>query len=296
MDLLAHIQTFIDIVDRGSLAAAAKARSISPSAVTSSLQRLEDHVGAGLILRSTRKLALTPEGEQFLEQCRTIVRNLEEAVDQVAATGPLKGLIRLTCINDFGRARLSGLIDAFQHRHPEVQFELYLGDEVVDLIDGSYDLAIRTGPLTDSRLKARLILRGGRSVCAAPRYWAIHGKPQHPEDLTRHNCLVLSRMGDPQSTWRFRQGGKELTVQVSGNRSANDGGLLRQWAIAGAGVILKTDYDIVEDLQAQRLEAVLEPYRQKDVNLYAVHAAGRHLPRRVSAFVDYLAHKLGNNP
>lgn len=292
MNVLAHIRTFIGIADHGSLAAAAKARGLAPSAVTASLQRLEDHVGAKLMLRSTRSLSLTPEGERFLAQCRRIVGDLDEAIDQAADAGPLRGTIRLTSINDFGRSRLAGLIDGFQMRHPDVTFELSLGDEVLDLIEGGYDLGLRTGPLSDSRLKARLILRGGRSVCAGPAYWAQYGTPARPEDLARHNCLVLSRLGDPQGTWQFRDGTKALAVQVSGNRTANDGGLLRQWAIAGAGVVLKSDYDIAADIEAGRLETALDAFRQTDVNLYAVHAAGRHPSRRVTAFIDYLAKML----
>ena len=288
MDVISHLRDFIAIADHGSLAGAAKARGVSASAVTASLQRLEAHVGAKLLLRSTRGLSLTPEGERFLDQGRRIVGDLDEAIDQVADAGRLKGTIRLTSINDFGRARLPGLINGFQERHPEVKFELSLDDEVVNLIETGYDLALRTGPMTDSRLTARLILRSGRSVCASPVYWERHGKPKRPEDLAWHNCLVLSHLGKPQRIWRFQDGAKEFTVHVSGNRSANDGGLLRQWAVSGAGVILKTDYDITDDLQAGRLETALDMFKQTDVNLYAVHAAGRQPSRRITAFVDYL--------
>lgn len=292
MDLLSHIQAFIAIADQGSLAAAARLRGVAPSAVTASLQRLESHVGAKLVLRSTRGLSLTSEGERFLDQCRSIVSDLDDAIEQVAESGALKGTIRLTSINDFGRAQLSDLIDGFQQRHPEVRFELSLGDEVMNLIESGYDLAIRTGPLSDSRLKARLILRAGRSVCASPDYWARHGKPARPEALGSHNCLVLSRQGNPLGTWRFREGSRDLAVQVSGNRTANDGGLLRQWAVNGLGVVLKSDYDVAIDLAAGRLETALEGFRLTDVNLYAVHAAGRHPPRRISAFTDYLVEML----
>ncbi|MBB2200672.1 LysR family transcriptional regulator [Gluconacetobacter tumulisoli] len=289
MDLLAHIRVFIDIAEQGSLAAVARARRLAPSAVTASLRRLEDHVGARLVLRSTRKLALTPEGERFARQCRGVLLALDEAVDQAAGDGPLKGTIRVTSLNDFGRTRLCGLIDGFLARHPAVRFDLSLSDDVVDLIHGGYDLGLRTGPLSDSRLKARLILRGGRSVCAAPAYWARHGKPCRPEELSGHNCLVLARKGDPQSIWRFRDGEASLPVHVSGDRMTNDGGLLRHWAISGAGVVLKTDYDIAADLRAGRLETALDAFKQEDINIYAVHASGQHLSRRAQAFMEYLA-------
>lgn len=292
IDLLRHLRIFIDIVDHGSLAAAARARDLAPPAVTASLQRLEDYLGATLLLRSTRKLSLTAEGERFLEECRRIVADLDAAVEQVADAGALRGTIRLTSINDFGRSRLSELIDGFQRCHPDVSFELTLGDEIRDLINEGFDLAIRTGPLSDSRLKARLIQGGGRSICASPAYWARQGRPERPEDLAQHNCLVQSRAGHPQSTWRFVEGGRELAVQVSGNRSANDGGLLRQWAVAGVGVVLKSDYDVAADLAAGRLETVLDAYRQTQINLYAVHPVARQPSRRVLAFIDYLAEAL----
>ncbi len=173
-----------------------------------------------------------------------------------------------------------------------MRIELSLGDEVNDMNGGNFDLAIRTGPLTDSRLTAKLIRRSGRFVCASPTYWATHGKPKHPQDLKDHNCLVLSRRGDPQSIWRFTDGGEQIAVHVSGNRTANDGGLLRQWAISGAGVVLKSDYDVAEDIDGGRLSTALDIYRPTDVNLYAVHASGRQPSRRVKAFIEYLTNSV----
>ncbi|MEE8662067.1 MAG: LysR family transcriptional regulator [Acetobacter sp.] len=292
IDLLSHLRIFIDIADHGSLAVTARARGCVPSAITASLQRLEQHVGARLVLRSTRKLSLTPEGEIFLQRCRSTLGDLDEAIDQVCDNGPLKGTIRLTAINDFGRSTLSRVINDFQALHPEVRFELSLGDEVVDLIEGGYDLAIRTGPLFDSRLTARLILRSRRSVCASPDYWLRHGKPCHPEELKEYNCLVLARVANPQVVWPFVDGKRRISIHVSGNRMTNDGGLLRHWAIEGLGVVLKSDYDVAADITAGRLEKVLESFNGVDVNLYAVHAAGRQPSRRVSAFIDFLTEYL----
>lgn len=294
MDLLTHIRTFIDIADYGSLAAAARARSLVPSAVTATLRRLEAHLGTQLILRSTRNLTFTPEGTLFLEQCRRIVRDLDDVCDQISDKGPLRGTIRISALNDFGRSRLATLIDIFLMQHPGVRFDLTLDDKVVDLIEGGYDLGIRTGPLPDSRLKARLILRGGRSVCASPDYWRRWGKPARPEELTQHNCLVLSRMGNPQTVWRFQEGTETLSVAVSGDRMTDDGGLLRLWAISGAGIVLKSDYDVIADLDAGRLETALDEFKQDDTNLYVVHAAGQYLSRRARAFIDHLAAEEGN--
>lgn len=175
-----------------------------------------------------------------------------------------------------------------------MRIDLSLGDEVVDLIAEGFDLAIRTGPLPDSQLKARLLIRCGRSVCASPEYWKRYGKPAHPTELQHHNCLVLSRMGNPQSVWRFQDGNTPLPIHVSGDRTANDGGLLRLWATSGAGVVLKSDFDIAADLAAGRLETALDEFKQRDVNLYIVHTSGQHPPRRIRAFMDYLIENCTN--
>lgn len=288
MDLLQHIRIFVDIADLGSLAAVARSRSLTPSSVTASLQRLEEYVGTTLVLRSTRKLSFTPEGELFLTSCRRIVGDLDGAIDQLGDAGPLRGTIRITSVNDFGRTHLAPCIDQFLRYHPEVKIHLLLGDQMVDLIAEGFDLAIRTGPLPDSQLMARLFHRGGVSVCASPAYWDKHGRPEHPTELTDHNCLILSRLGNPQSVWRFQDGETTLPVHVSGDRTANDGGLLRSWAISDGGVIRKFDYDIAADLAAGRLETVLSHYKQPDTNLYIVHPSGENPSRRVKAFIDFL--------
>lgn len=290
MDLLNHLRIFIDIANYKSLAAVARVRNLAPSAVTSSLHRLEAHLNTQLIMRSTRNLTFTSEGIQFLNHCRRIIRDLDDACDQVSNNEPLKGSIRITALNDFGRSRLATIIDSFLLRHPGVNFELNLDDKVVDLIDGRYDLGIRTGPLLDSQLKSRLIARSGRSVCASPNYWRYRGKPSEPSELLYHNCLVLSRFDNPQVMWRFSQkNGKTITIPVSGNRLANDGGLLRLWAILGAGVILKSDYDIIEDIKTGRLETALDEFKENDINLYVVYAANRYLSHRVKVFIEHLA-------
>jgi DNA-binding transcriptional LysR family regulator len=288
MDLLQHIRIFVDIADQGSLAAVARSRSVTPSSVTASLQRLEDHVGTTLILRSTRKLSFTPEGDHFLTSCRRILTDLDDAVDQLSDAGPLRGTIRITSVNDFGRTYLAPSIDQFLRYHPEVKIHLVLGDQMMDLIAEGFDLAIRTGPLPDSQLMARLFHRGGISICASPGYWDKHGRPRHPSELANHNCIYLSRLGNPQSVWRFQDGDTTLPVHVSGDRTGNDGGLLRSWAVSGAGVIRKFDYDIAADVAAGRLETVLNEYRQPDTNLYIVHPSGEHPSRRVKAFIDFL--------
>jgi DNA-binding transcriptional LysR family regulator len=294
MDQLDLLRLFVAIAEDGSLSAAARSRAISASTVTTGLQRLEERVGARLITRTTRRLSLTPEGERFLADCRRILSEIDEAMDNVAERGPLTGRLRVTATNDFGRRRVAPLVGEFMAMHAAVQMELLLTDTVIDLVETGFDIGLRTGPLQDSRLHARVLLRGTRSICASPAYWDRAGRPRHPRDLAKHNCLVLTRPDAPLSNWRFHEDGRPVVVKVQGDRSANDGESLRQWAIAGAGVILKASWDIAEDVARGRLETGLDEFATEAMHLHAVYSAGRHTSRRVAAFLDFLAPRLQN--
>ncbi len=295
MDSVDQLRLLDAIADLGSLSAVARARGQSPSTVTLGLQQLEKRVGIRLVMRTTRRLALTPEGERFLIVGRRILHDLDAAMNAASDREQLSGDIRLTATNDFGRTRLVPLLDAFMRTHPQVRIALMLTDAVLNLAEEGYDFGIRTGPLADSRLSARLLVRGTRCVCAAPRYWRKHGKPAHPRELARHNCLVLVRPGAPQSHWPFREKGRVFSVGVAGDRTANDGGALREWAIAGAGIVLKSDFDVEADLSSGKLETALEKFAIADTNLYAVHPYGAAPSRRVQALLDYLTERLGRS-
>ncbi|MFP2959148.1 substrate binding domain-containing protein, partial [Myxococcus sp. 1LA] len=230
----------------------------------------------------------------YREDCLRILADLAESESAVAGQRrALSGRLRITTTNDFGRARVAPLVHSFLRLHPGVRIELFLSDAVVDLIEERIDVALRFGPLTDSRLTARRIFTSRRVVCAAKAYWSKHPPPTHPSELARHNCLVLARRGAPQTSWPFRdEAGRAFHVRVSGDRMANDGGVLRAWALEGAGVILKTACDAEADLQAGRLVPALEPFALPATELHAVHTAGQSPSRRLSAFLDFLEESL----
>ncbi|NPD23659.1 LysR family transcriptional regulator [Corallococcus exiguus] len=290
MDRFDEMELFLDIARRGSLSAVARARGVAPSTVTLGLQRMEARLGVRLLARSTRRLSLTPEGEGYRADCQRILTDLAESEAGVGGReGPLTGLLRVTATNDFGRARVAPLVDAFLRLHPGVRVELVLSDGVLDLIEEGIDVALRFGPLADSRLTARRIVSGRRVVCAAPAYWARHPPPRKPADLTRHNCLVLARPGAPQTSWAFRdEDGRVFHVRVSGDRTANDGGVLKDWALAGAGVILKSTWDVEALLASGHLVSALDRFTLPDIDLHAVHTAGREPGRRLAAFLAFL--------
>ncbi|WP_025733662.1 LysR family transcriptional regulator [Carnimonas nigrificans] len=292
MDQLNLLRLFVDIAERGSLSAVARANAISPATVTQSLKTLEERVGATLIVRTTRRLSFTQEGELFLAECRRILTDVTDVLDGVSDKGKVQGELRVTATNDFGRNRLTPLIDLFMKEYPDVRVALQLSDSNMDLVAERQDVALRMGPLKDSTLTARLLMPGKRCVCASPAFWQRHGKPAHPRELVNYNCIVLARPGSPMSHWRFRIDGRDTTVRVSGDRSVNDGSALENWAMAGAGVVLLSSIDIREELENGRLETALDAFSHEDTNLYAVYPGGKQPSRRVAAFILFLVDQL----
>lgn len=291
MDRIDALRMFMETAEAGSFSAVARQRAIATSTVTLAINQLEEEVGARLMVRSTRRLVFTHEGERLLVDARRLVSDWDAAMSGLRQEGPLTGPIRVTASHDFGRSKLRACLDAFQAGHPGIHISLMLNDSNLDLMDEQIDLALRNGPLPDSSLRARLLLRNERLVCASPAYWARAGKPAHPKDLAGHNCLVLARPGAPLVAWPFRDGSKPFSVKVSGDRQVDDGSVLRDWAVAGAGVAFKNRLDILHELQAGTLETALEDYVVGPSDLYAVHPGG--LPsRRVLALVDFLAQSL----
>lgn len=293
MDQFNLLKLMIEIADRGSLSAAAKALSISPSTATLGLQRLEDQARSKLVLRSTRRLSLSPEGERFVAEARSIVGHVADAFDAITDLGPLSGPIKLTATHDFGRRRLVPLIDEFIRENPGVSVSVFLSDGVVDLAAAGFDLAIRiSGRKLSDDPDARLLRHGTRRVCAAPAYWDRAGRPSHPRELVGHNCLVMARPDFSESIWAFDEKGKTLHIRVKGDRTASDGGAIRAWATAGAGVILNSIFDVIDDIESGLLEPVLDNFSSSEVNLYAVHAKGRLPSRRVNALIDFLHRRI----
>ncbi|MBP0590616.1 LysR family transcriptional regulator [Paraburkholderia sp. LEh10] len=291
MDRLDALRLFVEIAEAGSFSAAARKSTVSTSTVTLALQKLEEEVGARLIERTTRRLAFTYEGQRFLDDARRVLADWDDAILSLRDDGPLNGLIRLTVSNDFGRTRIVPLLDKFMNLHPQVQISLMLTDGVVDLVDQHLDLGLRNGPLIDSRLKARLLLTAPRVVCAAPSYWATHGKPVHPSQLSSHTCLILARPDGLVANWPFIIDGKQTAVKVSGNRVASDGGVLREWAVNGYGVTIKNRWDIYQELLSGSLETALDQFIAERIDLFAVYV-GAVPSRRVGTLIDFLAREL----
>lgn len=285
-----EIEVFVRVVDLGGFSAAARAFNMTPSAVSKLVARLENRLGARLLNRSTRKLQLTAEGAAFYDRGLRILDDMAAAEREVAAGAAPRGRLRINSNVPFGIHYLLPLLPGFLAENPQVKVDVVLTDRVVDLIEERADIAIRTGPLQESRLVARKLGDSTLIVVAAPQYLARHGEPKTLADLDKHNQLGFGFTRHIEG-WPFiGETGSVATMSLSGNALVSDGEALRQMALSGLGLARLSSFHITPDIKAGRLVPVLEKYNPGDIEtMYAVYVGqGGHLPARVRAFLDYL--------
>ncbi|GJE26195.1 LysR family transcriptional regulator [Methylobacterium organophilum] len=287
-----EMEVLARIVTCGSLSGAARVLKLSPSGVSRILDRLEARLGVRLVVRTTRRLSLTPEGEAYHWAATRILADLDEAEREATEGGALRGRVRVDATLPFGQRCIVPLLPAFLAAHPGIRIDLTLSDRVSDLVDARTDVAIRVGHLPDSGLMARKLLDNRRLVVAAPAYLARHGTPQAPEDLAGHNCLELN-FARAARGWPFRVEGARRVVAVSGNVEANNGETLRALCVAGLGIARLGAFLVRDDLEAGRLVTLLDAHDSGETEpIQALHVGGARVPRRVRAFVDFLAANL----
>ncbi|MCR4266587.1 LysR family transcriptional regulator [Nitratireductor sp. ZSWI3] len=285
--LLDNLTLFLRIVEKGGLAAGGRELGLAPATVSERLATLEAHYGARLLNRTTRSISLTEEGRELVAGANRLLAEAEELESRIRlGVERIAGPIRLSAPSDLGRNRLSPIIDRFLQDNPEVTVDLHLADGYVDIAAMGFDLAIRYGNLADSSLIARKLADSSRIVCAAPRYLKRCGIPRHPTDLVQHNCILMRFGPDADRNWPFVVDQQPQTVMVRGDRMANDGDLVRRWAVAGHGVVRKSECDISEDLAVGRLVSLLTEYQVAALPLQAVWPATRAQPRRVQALLE----------
>ncbi|MDM5177831.1 LysR family transcriptional regulator [Massilia sp. DJPM01] len=283
-----QISTFVEVVARGSLSAAARAEGIAPAMIGRRLDALEARLGVKLLQRTTRKLALTDEGAAFLEDCQRILGELEEAESAVAErSARASGHLLVSAPAGFGRQHVAPLLPSFLAEHRDVTVNLNLNDRVVDVVGEGVDVAIRIASLSDSSLIGVKLADNQRVLVASPAYLKRHGIPETLADLARHNCLAISSEGS-QRGWTFRDNGKLVTLKVAGNMVCNDGEVLHDWALAGKGLAWRSMWEVGTEIEAGTLRTVLDRFAAPGNDIHAVFAQRRHLPLRIRAFVDFL--------
>ncbi|HEX6735249.1 MAG TPA: LysR family transcriptional regulator [Azonexus sp.] len=287
---LHDLELFVRAAELGSLSAAARRLDLSPALASAGLKRLEAELGVPLMLRSTRSLRLTREGERLLPAARLALDGLRDAAEEIA-TGRtvVRDHLQISLPSDLGRNHILGWLDAFQERYPEVTFHLQLSDRPADVYRQPVDLAIRYGVQHDSGLVALPLHAANRRIlCAAPSYLAAHGTPTAPEQLASHNCLRYRLADELHDQWRFERDGRELRVDVSGNRACDDGDAVRRWAVAGHGIAYKSGLDVADDLAAGRLIRLCPEWLGEATPLALICADRRQLSPTVVLLREHL--------
>lgn len=292
-DRAREMELFVAAADAGSLSAAGRALGLTPSAVSRTVDRIEARLGVRLLLRTTRRLTLTAEGQSYLSAARRILADLDDAEQAVADQGAPRGRLRVSAALAHGRLVVVPLLKDFVARYPHILVDLSLTDTVVDVAAGQADVAIRFGLLADSGLTARKIGETGRVVVASPEYLTRRGEPMTPEDLHHHDCLNFNfRRAEP--VWPFRRDGIDFALTVSGPVEANNGETLTQLARDGVGITRVGAFSAEDDIRDGRLVPLLEAFNPGDREaIHAVFVGGANMPARVRVFVDFLAERLG---
>ena len=256
------------------------------------MDRIEARLGVRLLLRSTRALTITAEGQSYLQAARRILTDLDDAEQQIADQGAPRGRLRVSAALSHGRLCIVPLLCRFTELYPHILVDIALTDTLVDVAAGQADVAIRFGPLPDSALTARKLGETRRVIVASPGYLARHGTPTEPEDLHRHNCLNFNfRRAEP--IWPFRRGEREFSLSVKGNIEANNGETLGQLAALGVGVARVGAFSVANEIASGQLVPILETFNPGDVEqIHAVFVGGTSTPARIRAFVDFLADNL----
>ncbi len=295
MNQLADLAFFVVMARQPSLAAAARELGITPPHVSRRLAALEQRLGLRLLNRTTRRLSLTAEGQRYLQEGAQILQDLEGLeASLVADRNAPKGLLKLNATFGFGRRHLAPLISDFALRYPEVEVILELTDRPLDLIDHAIDVGIQFGPPPDARVLARRIARNRRLLCASPAYLAEAGVPATPQDLSRHRCIVIRENTAAFNNWQLVNGPDKVMVKVRGPLSSNHGEIAVDWALAGHGIVLRSEWDVAGYLHSGRLQRVLAPWAGDMADIHAVYPQRHHLSAKVRVFLDFLAERFAD--
>lgn len=289
MSKLKQLESFVSVVARGSLTAAARAEGVAPAIMGRRLDALEERLGVKLLVRTTRSLTLTHEGSAFLEDCQRLLADLANAEASVSAGGvKASGHLRITAPAGFGRRHVAPLVPRFRARHADVTISLNLSDRVVDLAGEGFDCAVRVGDLPDSSLISVRMADNRRLCVATPAYLAARGTPQHPGELARFDCLTLSSDASQTRGWAFQVDGAPTYLKPGGPLDCSDGQVLHDWCLAGYGIAWRSTWEVESEIAAGRLVSVLEHFAAPPNGIYAVFPQRKHLPLRVRLWIDFL--------
>ncbi len=292
MDKVDAMQVFLKVVETGSLSAAAKHLNVPLATVSRRIATLEAHLKTRLLNRSSRRLSLTEAGGLYLEACKRILEQVEEA--ERAVTGVYKdpkGRLTVTAPVVLGRVHMIPIVAGFLAQYPDIDLKLLLVDRLLDLLESAVDVALRIGELEDSNLIASRIGTVRRVTCASPAYLDKHGRPRKPEDLSDHVCVTFDNLASPES-WRFSSPKGNKLVPIRSRLTVTTAEAAVDAAAAGVGLTRLLSYQVTEATRAGRLELVLEDYEPRPWPISLVYVGQQSLPTKLRAFLDYIVPRL----
>lgn len=296
MDRFNNMTVFVAVVNEQGFTAAAEKLGLSRAQVSKLVMQLESHLGTRLLNRTTRRISLTETGRIYYERCKLILDDIEE-VESIASQQTIKpsGKLSLSVPTSFGILHLNEAIPHYLKQYPDVQISVKLADRFVDVVSEGFDLVIRIAELGDSSLIARKLAPCQLALCASPDYLAKHGVPERPQDLINHQCLMYSNHSKPD-TWVLHGANGSESIKVNGPVTADNGDMLKSFAVSGLGIAFLPTFIVASDLQDGRLQEILPDFSRSEISIYAVFPSRRYLSAKVRTFVDFLSEYFGENP
>lgn len=279
---------FVAVAEAHSFTAAARRIGISTAQVSRQISALEERLATKLLYRTTRKVSVTDAGQVYYQHCRQVLDGLKEAelaMNNLQSTPT--GKLKITAPVTYGERSIAPLLNNFVAKYPELNVQLHLTNQLINLVDEGYDLAIRLGKLEDSTMIAQRLSSRTHYVCASPDYLARFGVPHSLSELSKHNCL--------QGTlpyWRFQEAGKVNNIEVKGNIRCNSGRALVDAALKGLGIVQLPDYNVLASIESGQLITLLEQYRESNEGVWALYPHNRHLSPKIRLLIDYLGEEL----
>ncbi|RGE39842.1 LysR family transcriptional regulator [Comamonas testosteroni] len=287
------LRVFLVVVRRASFAAAAQELGASPAYVSKRIRLLEEELAVKLLHRTTRRVAVTEEGERVFQWAQRILDDIDHLVQDVSTTrGQVRGLLRVSSSFGFGRNVVAPALSKLIAQHPDLQVRLEVFDRIVDVAAEGFDLDVRVGDDIAPHLIARQLAANHRVLCAAPSYLQRRGVPRSIDELPAHDCLVIKERDHPFGVWKLRAGAEERSLKVTGPLSTNNGEMAVQWAVDGHGIVLRSIWDVQPLLGSGQLLPVLTGWRQ-DANVWAVYPSRLSRSAKVRVAVEFLQDYFG---
>lgn len=280
---------FVEVARQGGLSPAARHLGLAVSVVSDRLTALERRMGVRLLSRTTRRQTLTEAGQAYLARATILVREIEALETTVRDIGgSLAGNLRVTAPSPLGRQLIAPFLGLFNARYPDVRLHLVLDERFNDILGEGFDIAIRGGPALDTSLSGHRLFDTRRLTVAAPGYLARHGRPERPQDLLGHRCLVFNGEGHPRAEWRFGRGAAATSLRVEGVLASSNSELPLAWALAGHGLTQKSHWEVAAHLASGALELVLEAFEPEPISFYAIHPVSIGQSRKIALFIEQL--------